>query len=806
MARSIYRGVILAGVGLAGATLPLLAAADDKDAPPAPSNPATAHELPQVTVIGTSPLSGLGLPLNYVPSNVQSFGSGDIKRQQSLDITDFLNNNFSGINISASQDNPFQPDVNYHGFTASPLLGTPEGLSIYVDGVRVNESFGDTVNWDLIPESAISTVTLISGSNPVFGLNTLGGALAVQTKSGHDNPGTEVEAYGGSFGRRVFEAETGGEFGNFDYFITGNYFDEDGWRDLSPTKVYQLFAKGGWQTDKTDIDVSYTYADTSMIGNGTTPESMLAYRRASIYSAPDFTHNLLNFVNANGTQFLNDTLLLSGNVYFRQLITLSNNGDVNDDNYLSDDYSGPDIDCTAAPTSLADNAYCSNGINRASRLVQRTTGASVQLTESADLLGFKNQGVAGVNFDHSTDSYNQSFQYAALTPERTAIANINPFNPAAMVNSLSGENKIFGIYFTDTLSPSDLLHFTLAARYNRNTETLNGYSLDTDVGDVGDGFYEAEPLSGDHTFSRVNPSFGFTVTPNDSLTFYADYNEASRAPTVVELGCSNPEEPCGLPNDFASDPDLRQVVARTFEIGARGSIGGDAFKWSADLYHTVNQNDIQFIATTTSQGYFANVGNTRRQGLDLAVGGKVQNFSWHAVYSFVDATFQSNFEVNGESNSSADTDGNIQVLAGARIPLIARHTGRVVLNYDLTPQWGIGANVIASSGVYLHGDENNANQTGGTNGEGAFVIGSGRIGGYTLLNLNSTYHISKAFDVFVRVVNVTNKHYATAGFLTSNSFNPNGSFRADPDDWTNENAVSPGQPRAAWVGARFSWK
>src|ERR1700691_1340567 len=195
-----------------------------------PGNPAPAQELPQITVIGNTPLGGLGLPLNQIPSNVQTADSKDMQRQQSLGIADYLNDNFSGVNVSQSADNPFQLDVNYHGFTASPLLGTPEGLSVYVDGVRVNESFGDTVNWDLIPQSAISTVTLMSGSNPVFGLNTLGGALSVQTKSGHDNPGTELEAYGGSFGRRSFQGESGGEFGPFDYFVTGNFFDETGWR------------------------------------------------------------------------------------------------------------------------------------------------------------------------------------------------------------------------------------------------------------------------------------------------------------------------------------------------------------------------------------------------------------------------------------------------------------------------------------------------------------------------------------------------------------------------------------------------
>ena len=258
--------------------------------------------------------------MNQVPANVQTADSKDLERQQTLDLADYLNNNFSGVNVNESAGNPFQLDVNYHGFTASPLLGTPEGLSVYVDGVRVNESFGDTVNWDLIPESAISTVTLVSGSNPVFGLNTLGGALAVQTKSGHDNPGTELEAYGGSFGRRAFQAETGGAAGNFDYFLTANYLDETGWRDLSPSKVFQTFGKAGWQNDKTDIDLSYTYADTRLSGNGAVPESMLDYRRAASYT-PDFTENLLNFVNLTGTQFITQHLLLSANLYYRRLAT-----------------------------------------------------------------------------------------------------------------------------------------------------------------------------------------------------------------------------------------------------------------------------------------------------------------------------------------------------------------------------------------------------------------------------------------------------------------------------------------------------
>src|ERR1700689_690875 len=339
-------------------TLPFTARPAETDTPPTPSNPATAQELQQVVVIGNAPLPGLGLPLSEIPSNVQTGDSLDMQRQQALGLADYLNSNFSGINVSESADNPFQLDINYHGFTASPLLGTPEGLSVYVDGVRVNESFGDTVNWDLIPQNAVSTITLMSGSNPVFGLNTLGGALSVRTKSGHDNPGTEFEAYGGSFGRRSFEGETGGELGNFDYFLTGDYFDEAGWRDNSPTRGYQGFGKVGWQNDKTDVDLSYTYADTSLWGNGATPVSMLDYRREASYT-PDHTANLLNFVNLTATQFLTDQLLLSGNAYYRHLSTSVINGNVND-SYLSD-YTGPPFDCAAPSASLGALTYCSPG-------------------------------------------------------------------------------------------------------------------------------------------------------------------------------------------------------------------------------------------------------------------------------------------------------------------------------------------------------------------------------------------------------------------------------------------------------------
>ncbi len=175
-----------------------------------------------------------------------------------------------------------------------------------------------------------------------------------------------------------------------------------------------------------------------------------------------------------------------------------------------------------------------------------------------------------------------------------------------------------------------------------------------------------------------------------------------------------------------ADPDLKQVVARTFEIGLRGNLADQSFNWSADVFHTVNSNDIQFIATSINAGFFDNVGNTRRQGLDVAFGGKEGGLTWKLAYSYVEATFQSSFVVNAPSNSTADANGNIVVQPGDRMPLVPQHTGRLVLDYEFNKHLDVGANLIVVSGSYLHGNENNANVAGTTDAaSGAYISPDG---------------------------------------------------------------------------------
>ncbi|EEF26293.1 conserved hypothetical protein, partial [Ricinus communis] len=262
------------------------------------ANQAEVLETGAVDVVSTTPLPSIGTPINQVPANVQTASSKAIEEQRNLDISEFIDANLGSVNTSNTVANPYQADVSFRGFTASPLLGTPQGLSVFMDGMRVNEPFGDVVNWDLIPANAIASINLIPGSNPVFGLNTLGGALSVNTKSGSEFPGTSVTALGGSWGRRSLEVETGGANADksLDYFIAGNTFKEDGWRDHSKSEVNQLFGKVGWQNDKSDLDLSVMFADTNLEGTQALPRSMMNNRKQA-YTWPDSIGNNLGMVN-----------------------------------------------------------------------------------------------------------------------------------------------------------------------------------------------------------------------------------------------------------------------------------------------------------------------------------------------------------------------------------------------------------------------------------------------------------------------------------------------------------------------------
>ncbi len=693
----------------------------------AAENPAEVFELPTVTVVGNAPLPGIGVALKDMPANVQTWNSKDLVRQRPIDPAHFLDRNANGVSLNSAQGNENQQDLVFRGFAASPLLGTPQGISVFQDGVRINEPFGDVVNWDLLPRSAISSIQLIPGSNPAFGLNTLGGALAIYTKSGAQHPGGGIETSAGSFGRRAAEFDYGGKRDKVDYFATANVADDRGWAEHNPSRIRQFFGKVGFQDEKVDLDVSLTLANNSLQGTQTLPTSFLDLRRQA-YTYPDRNENRLVFLAAKGSVFLSDTALFSGNVYWRDF----RNGNLSSN--VNGQYGMPDPGTGTVQFNEANN-------NR-SLLAQHSTGATAQLTLGGAVGGFRNSLVVGASADLGSASFIQDEEPANFTMDRGTTPTGEPV-PTANVDTT---NRYLGIYLVDTLNLTEQFTLTISGRANQARIRIEDRSG------------KAPGLDGAHSFFRFNPAVGVNFTPSPALTSYLSYSEGMRAPTPIELTCARADAPCSLPNIFLADPPLNMIVSRTVEAGGRGKLGQRTV-WSAAVYRTDLDDDIQFINSGAggNAGYFRNIGKSRRQGLEMAGSTQWGPLDIVLRYSLTDATFQSAFSAYSPHNSEAGADGGIAVRPGSHIPAIPRHTAKMRVGYEYDERIGVGANVTYTSSVYARGDENNGDT-------------HGRIPGYAIINLDAQVRIAQRLLLTAQVNNLFDRKYENFGLLGANVF------------------------------------
>ena len=724
--------------------------------------------LPPVEVIGTSPLPGTGVPRDQVPANVQTADGKRLRQLQSLNLPEFMASQLASVNINETQGNPFQMDLNYRGFTASPLLGTPQGLSVYLDGVRVNEPFGDVVNWDMIPSGALASVTLLPGSNPLFGLNTLGGALVLKTKSGDTHPGGELEVRGGSFGRLSTEFSYGrtlGEHGHL--FAALGSFDEDGWRDDSPSRVRQLFVKGGERAPGYSWELSLLHGESRLIGNGLLPESMLAERREQVYTRPDQTNNRVTMLSLNATREFDGGWELAGTAYTRRVRASTVNGDLNDD------YDPPDT-----PES---------GVENRTRTHERSEGLALQLNKT---LGAHRLSI-GATYDRARNDFEQSAAEGVLDATRAVVVTED-----AAVNALiTGTSRTASVFMSDIVTLAPGLNLTLSGRYS-DTRVRT-----TDVGRATLGLDTA--LDGEGKYTKFNPAAGLTWQLSPALTVYGGFSQGTRAPSPIELGCSDPDHACVLPNALQADPPLKQVVSRTLEAGVRGGIGTD-LRWNASVFRTDNRDDLLFVGNGRSAGYFTNFGRTRREGLELGVSQRGSAIDWSLSYSYLRATFESSACLVSASNSSAGTSpacaaDEIEVRPGNRLPGLPSHSLKLTIDTRPLPDWNVGAQLAAYSSQFVRGNENNAHQA-----DGDDFFGAGKIGGFALVNLTTNWKLGAGWELFAKVSNLFDRRYASGGLLAENAFDSRGSLLA-PADWRHEQFVAPGAPRALWVGARWSF-
>ena len=822
-----------------------------------------------------TPIPGVTFQREQMTTNVQSATAKDLDNAKSVSITDFMNSTMQSVNVNDYQGNPFQQDLVFRGFAASPLIGTPQGLSVYVDGVRVNEPFGEVVNWDLIPVNAIQRMDLMPGSDPLFGLNTLGGALSIATKSGFTSPKVEGTITGGSWGRRQAKVSAGANNGTVGGFFALNYFDENGWRKNSPSSVRQAFGRLDVQGALGSATLSALHANNTLVGNGLVPYEQWKQDPSSIFTSPDEASNRVNHLNGNVRLNFTETVSIAAQTYYRKFNQSSVGGDVWEDFQAA--AARLQLDCNnGIPGATADGAIgvdlpgCPNlqpnGVFNLGRSNQTSNGVSWQLNALTDA----NQFVLGAALDMNRVDFRQGQQLGFIDDNRDVVLRADRYNDLFLIpliseiqrNNLTGATQTGSLFVKDVWSLRPNLHLNAGLRYTRSNVTnqliadrpIPLYQFDETIfrryiprcgaekGDIRARFYCSK---GDFTYESLNPSFGISWLPTESLNFYANWSKGSRVPSTIELGCARDREAerlagggvntgrtpgCSVPTALTSDPYLPQVISYTSELGVRGTLS-ERISWNASVYQTNLANDIMFVSLgSRNRGVFDTFGKTRRRGLELGMEGGAGRHSFRASYSRIDATFESPAEVVNLSNSSSsNVSGRVStflIQPGDRIPGIPQNSLRLAWNYDVSDRIDVGLSMIAHSWSYVRGNENNDHVAEGTDSNGAPTtgtndpsitvepgrryVGSGKIPGYAIFNLTSNFRVSKQWSIGLRLDNLFDRNYVTAGALALNPFTESrwgmrdaAGFNYNSNDWTHSTFVGPGAPRALWISMTY---
>src|ERR1700734_2598560 len=569
--------------------------------------PQDTHALDEIVVIGVTPVPGFKIDKDKIPGSIQTLRSSDLNRNGPASVLNSLDQQVSSVNFNDTLADPFQPEVLFRGFEASPVLGTPQGIAVYQNGVRINEAFGDTVNWDLIPDIAIDRIDVLSATS-VFGLNALGGAATVTMKNGFTYQGFDATVSGGSFNQRQARAEYGVSDGALGAYVAVNTLKEGGWRHFAEDRVRQYYLDLSFHTDTITGDLSYSRGNNRLFGQGPAPVQSLAISTENVFTGPQNNINNLDMVTLNTTYNFTPTLALSNVVYFRNYRQTVANGD-------NTDYAACDPD--VAPGLLCDGDYVLTdtlgqhipditnggttfiGQNDYEDIHSQTWGGSLQFSSTEKIAGHGNSFATGATIDTSTTNFFSGTWLgdinAALSvlPSPYFVATPEGVDSTATPVILNANNKYYSAYFTDTFDVIDPLSVTVTGRYN-----IAKVDLADRNGDL---------LNGNNRFTHSDPSPGLTYKVLPALTLYGSYAINNRAPTASELECANPAAPCLLPTDLASDPPLKQVIAKTVEVGARGTFADASlgkFSWDLSVYRTNSENDIYGIATSIASGFF----------------------------------------------------------------------------------------------------------------------------------------------------------------------------------------------------------
>jgi outer membrane receptor protein involved in Fe transport len=704
-----------------------------------------------VEIVGIAPVPVLAVERKLLPYAVQAGAAP----QPGETLSETMARTLAGVNLNGISGSPYQQDLTYRGFRASPLLGTAQGLSVYLDGVRVNEPFGDVVNWDMLPEAAIGQVLLAPGSNPLYGLNTLGGALVLLTRNGRDDPGGSAGITAASGGRRRVELSHGAHRADgWHGFAAATLFHDRGWRAESPGHLARLFAKVGRAAARQEWDLSVLAGASRLTGNGLLPDGLYQADRRAVYTSPDRSRNQLRQLQASLRRQLEGDAQLALSAYIRSSRRDGVNGDVADVDEADAGGAQPEHDAWPALARLN---------TAATRQRSQGASASLQLPARAHRLMW------GATVDRNSVSFAQSSQPATFGAQRAVLA--IPGSEPELEAGVDGSATSAALFASDTWTFAPRWALTASARagWSRVGNTLRH-------GDDGDGNAQHERF----IYRKLNPALGITYQFAAGTTLFASGSQSNRVPTVIELGCADPEQPCRLPVGLQSDPYLKQVVSRTVEAGARWKQGEQHATLA--VYRTQNRDDIMFrTAGITQHGYFANFLRTRHQGADFTASLRGGTLQANLAYSFLDAVY-------GAAGSLFTGTRDIAVRNGTRIAGLPRHSFKAGVDWHATPALTLGATLHASSRMAVMGDEDGDRP-------------GWRIAGHALFGLQASYRPNDKWDWHVRIDNAANRRYETFGAVAADFF-PGGRQLAEGQP-QEARFVAPGAPRCVTAGLRI---
>ena len=721
-----------------------------------------------------------------VPAAAYTLSATELQNTRAFDLVGNLQRQTPGLTVNDVAGNPFQPEVDYRGFLASPIAGTPQGLAVYQGGVRINEAWGDNVYWDMIPNIAIDRFSVVSG-NPLFGLNAIGGAVTLDMKNGFTYQGFEIDGRGGSRSRRQAAMQYGVRSGDYAAYLAMEALGDKGYRQFSGANIKRLYGDVGYRGDSGEIHANVTLAHNKIGASGPAPVNLTNIDESSVFTTPQTLRNTLSMFDLNGVFQPTPSWKLFGDVHYRAFDQARVDGNTTEfeceaGEAVCEDDNGnetniPNFFDGQSPIGSIDRTWTRS----------RTVGGTVQATNDDHYFGFHNKITFGVSYDQGWSGFQANQEIGVIQPNLVVggIGHVVEEQASGIASvNVRASNSYLGVYALDTLDVTDRLKLTAGARFNRAGVSL--YDL------------RGTALNGAGVFTRINPVGGLTYEVLPNTFFYGSYSEANRAPTPLELGCSDPARPCLIDTFLVADPPLKQVESNTVEAGLRGVLsvptilpeaGGyfpGQLTWSAGIFRTNNFNDILAVPSTINgRGYFTNAGSTRREGVEVSLRYTDERLSAYANYTMTHATFRSLIILGAPDNPLAQLVGNgsIVVTPGANLSSVAPHRFKAGADYAITPQWRVGGDILYSAGSFIRGDEIN--------------IG-GRLPSYAIVNLRGSYQVTPNIQLYGLLENVTNTRSRNFGtwFDTGDI-----SFLS----FTNPRMVSLGPPLGVYGGVKITY-